>query len=175
MVELSSVSRFIVEYCDDAHPLPHSGELAQHEITISAIKSISAALIEVHDFVETVRSRPLGLVKSILLFDDNGHRCEEWPVPPCKPSSDEDIWRFMVVWSNGQEGAENQSAYFASSKAMGFPSPAQSRQDAVSFSLWIERQGGKVDALWGHDGAQWTRLGRDGWLVSRYKQLAHIE
>lgn len=173
MIELSSVGKFIVEFCDGAHPLSVSGDLCRHEITVSAIKSVSAAMIEVNDFIDTVRSQPVGIVGSILLFDQNGTFCDEWPAPPAPPSHDDEIWRFMVIWLEGIGETEQKSSFFTASKYLGFPSAGRSRIDAVHFAGWVERQGGVVSALWGHDGKNWVKLGRDGFVVSPFR-LPHM-
>ena len=169
MIELSSVSRFIIEYCDGAHPVSPSGDLCQHEVTISAIKTLGAALSEVNDFIATIRSHPAGMVRSIRLFSADGMQCEEWPIPPFRPTNDDDMWRFMVVWSEDGLPHHAKTSYFSSNKSIGFPSTNQVRNTAVLFSDWIERRGGRVCSVWGHDGHHWVRLGRDGLMVGHFR------
>jgi hypothetical protein len=169
MIELSSVSRFVIAYCDGAHPLSPSGELCEHEVTVSAIKSVGSALIEVNDFIEKIRSNPVGMVRSIRLFSGDGVQCEEWPVPPLRPTSDEDMWRFMVMWTQGGLDTNTKTSYFSANRSLGFPSTRQIRQTAVLFSEWIGRRGGCVHSLWGHDGHHWIRLGRDGLMVGYFR------
>lgn len=173
MIELSSVSKFIVEFSDGAHPLSLSGDLSQHEITVSAIKSVGAAMIEVNDFIDRVRSQPVGIVGSILLFDQSGAFCDEWPAPPLPPSHDDEIWRFMVIWLEGVGETAQKSTFFTANAHLGFPTADRSRSDAVHFAGWVERQGGVVSALWGHDGKNWVKLGRDGFVVSPFR-LPHL-